>query len=248
RTVAELPYIDLLHEEGLTLAAAARRDMRAAVPSCPEWTVFDLVEHIGYVHRHVAERLRRKTIEKGEPLEVVDAPSDELGVIEWYESGLGALGDLLTATASDAPAWTWWPPDNTAGFWRRRMAQETAVHRWDAENATGTASAIHPELAVDGVDEFLDIHVPAAEAPYVGPSGMVHIHRTDGDGEWLLTVTNGQMPSVRRGHQKGDAAIRGNASDVLLLMWRRMRPDDLEILGDRGLVAALWGYWEAAGS
>ncbi|MEA2506492.1 MAG: hypothetical protein QOH48_1110 [Actinomycetota bacterium] len=244
--MTELPYIDFVHEEGRALAVAARRDMRAPVPSCPDWTVFELVEHTGYVHRHITERLRRQNTEEGRP-DVEEPPSDDEGLLAWYSSGLNALEDLLTSTPRDAPRWTWWPPDNTAGFWRRRMAQETAVHRWDAENATGSARPIDPELAADGVAEFLDIHVPAEESLYEGPAGTVHLHRTDGDGEWVVSLTPGQIPHATEGHEKGDAAIRGGGSDLLLLTWRRKAPEDLEILGDRDLVKALWDYWANAG-
>jgi uncharacterized protein (TIGR03083 family) len=209
--------------------------------------VFDLVEHTGYVHRHISERLRRTTTEQGGPLDVEEAPPDDEGLLRWYASGLSALEGLLTETPPDAPRWTWWPRDNTAGFWRRRTAQETAVHRWDAENATGSARGIDPELAADGVAEFLDIHVPAEETPYEGAPGTVHLHRTDGEGEWIVSLTPGQMPEVRRGHEKGDAAIRGQASDLLLLAWRRKSPDLLETFGDVDLIQTLWAYWAHAG-
>jgi uncharacterized protein (TIGR03083 family) len=247
--VKDLPYIDFVRDDGQRLAVAARRDMKAQVPSCPEWNVSDLVEHTGYVHRHIAEYLRRETVERsdGAP-DVEEAPSDDGGLLAWYGAGLSALEALLTNIPPDAPRWTWWPPDNTAGFWRRRMALETAVHRWDAEDASGTAEAIDPELAADGVDEFLDIHVPADETLYQGPPGTVHIHRTDGEGEWVVSLTPGSMPQVTHGHEKGQAAVRGEASDLLLFVWRRKRPEDMEVFGDSNLLGALWDYWSAAGT
>jgi uncharacterized protein (TIGR03083 family) len=246
--VKDLPYIDFIRDEGVALAAAAHRDMKAHVPSCPEWNVFELVEHTGYVHRHISERLRRKTIEKDPPLEVEEAPSDDAGLIDWYTRGLGVLEQLLRELPPDSPAWTWWPPNQTAGFWRRRMAQETAVHRWDAENATGSAAPVDPELAADGVDEFLDIHLVGEEEPYEGDEGVAHFHRTDGEGEWILSLTNGELPEVRRGHQRSDAAIRGSASDLLLFLWRRKGPSDVEILGDRDFATSLWEFLGPAGT
>jgi uncharacterized protein (TIGR03083 family) len=248
--VKDLPYIDFVRDEGAALAAAAQRDMKAHVPSCPEWNVFELVEHTGYVHRNITERLRRKTVEKDPPLDVEEAPTDEAGLIDWYERGLKTLEQLLRELPPDSPAWTWWPPDNTAGFWRRRMAQETAVHRWDAENATGTAAAIDPELATDGVDEFLDIHMVAGaeeEDAWAGSEGSVHFHRTDGPGEWILRLTKGKLPEARRGHERGEAAVRGSASDLLLFMWRRKQPSDLELLGDEALATSLWEYFGPVG-
>jgi uncharacterized protein (TIGR03083 family) len=239
----DLPYIDFVRDEGAALAVAAQRDMKAPVPSCPDWNVFQLVEHTGYVHRHISEHLRRKTVGSETPLDVEEAPEDDMSLIEWYRRGLTALEQLLRELPVDSPAWTWWPPDNTAGFWRRRMALETAVHRWDAENATGTAAAIDSELGADGVDEFLDIHMQEdGGQPYEGAEGKVHFHRTDGEGEWVLPLAAGETPKPRRGHERGDAAIRGSGSDLLLFMWRRKQPSDLEILGDEALVASFYEY------
>jgi uncharacterized protein (TIGR03083 family) len=241
--MSDLPYIDFLRDDGAALATAAERDMKAPVPSCPAWNVFQLVEHTGYVHRRISEHLRRKTVEADGPLDVENAPSDDLGLLDWYRRGVKGLEQLLRELPIDSPAWTWWPPDNTAGFWRRRMALETAVHRWDAENATGTATAIDPDLGADGVDEFLDIHMQEdGGEPYEGAEGTVHFHRTDGEGEWILSLANGETPKPRRGHERGDAAIRGGGSDLLLFMWRRKQPRDLEVLGDEALVASLYKY------
>jgi uncharacterized protein (TIGR03083 family) len=241
--MSDLPYIDFLRDDGAALATAAERDMKAPVPSCPAWNVFQLVEHTGYVHRRISEHLRRKTVEADGPLDVENAPSDDSGLLDWYRRGVKGLEQLLRELPIDSPAWTWWPPDNTAGFWRRRMALETAVHRWDAENATGTATAIDPDLGADGVDEFLDIHMQEdGGEPYEGAEGTVHFHRTDGEGEWILPLANGETPKPRRGHERGDAAIRGGGSDLLLFMWRRKQPRDLEVLGDEALVASLYKY------
>jgi uncharacterized protein (TIGR03083 family) len=241
--MGDLPYIDFVRDEGAALAAAAQRDMNAPVPSCPKWNMFQLVEHTGNVHRHISEHLQRKTPENEMPLDVEEAPTDDEGLLEWYRRGLNTLEQLLRELPPDSPAWTWWPPDHTAGFWRRRMALETAVHRWDAENATGTAAAIDPDLGADGVDELLDIHMQEdGGEPYQGVEGTVHIHRTDGQGEWILRLAEGETPEVRRGHERGEAAIRGGGSDLLLFLWRRKSPSDLEVLGDAALVDSLWEY------
>jgi uncharacterized protein (TIGR03083 family) len=241
----DLPYIDFVRDEGRGLALASRRDLEARVPSCPDWNVKELVEHTGTVHRHIAERLRGYDGDK--PPQIVEAPSDDAGLFEWYDSGLDALVNLLESIPADASRPTWYQPDQTAGFWRRRMALENAVHRWDAENATGTAGAIDPELGGDGVDEFLDIHVPEWSDPYKGMSGTVHMHRTDGEGEWVVALNDGEIPEVRHAHEKSAAAVRGSGSDLMLLVWRRRSPEDLEVLGDQRLVKALWDYWGPAG-
>ena len=60
-------------------------------------------------------------------------------------------------TRRRTPAWSWWEPDQTVGFWYRRMALETVVHRVDVETQFGPPSAIDAALAVDGIDEVLTL-------------------------------------------------------------------------------------------
>jgi uncharacterized protein (TIGR03083 family) len=117
------------------------------------------------------------------------------------------------------------------------MAHETAVHRWDMEAAHGVAGPIDGDLARDGIDEVFDVMVPAdrpdSEVPAHGES--YHFHRTDGPGEWAVQFEGSEV-SVRHEHVKADVAVRGTASDLLLFLWRRIPPDDVEILGDRDVV------------
>ncbi len=119
------------------------------------------------------------------------------------------------------------------------MAQETAVHRWDAQNALGVPDSIEPELACDGIDEMLDVMLPFArrwaESARGGRGETYHFHRTDGPGEWLVRF-QGEGATVTREHAKGDVAVRGAASDLLLFLWGRLPGEQLEVLGDSSLI------------
>ena len=119
------------------------------------------------------------------------------------------------------------------------MAHETAVHSWDAISASQDPPAIDGALAVDGIDEFLEFFVTATEKV---ADVTVHLHATDVDGEWFVQVKEGRM-SVRHEHAKGDVAVRGTASNLLLLLWGRIPEAEVEVLGDR---AALFGFLQAA--
>jgi uncharacterized protein (TIGR03083 family) len=153
---------------------------------------------------------------------------------------------MLTAVLRDAdpaaPAWSW-GTDGTAGFWARRMAHETAVHRWDAESATGNQTPIPAALAVDGIDERLENLVPSMEfneagaAVMTGAGESIHLHATDVDGEWLLRFTPDGFEFARE-HAKGDLAVRGAASDLLLVLIGRRGLDGLEVFGDPGVLEA----------
>ena len=75
--------------------------------------------------------------------------------------------------------------------WPRRQAHETSVHRWDAEHCGGATTAIDPELASDGVDEYFDLVLRqhAGRHSISLPSGSLHLHCTDTLGEWLVAST-----------------------------------------------------------
>jgi uncharacterized protein (TIGR03083 family) len=142
------------------------------------------------------------------------------------------LDEVLSATDPATPLWTW-GTDKTAAFVVRRMTQETAVHRLDAERAAGRTYAIDPELASDGVDEFLFEFLIWADKAAPPFAGSVHLHCTDVAGEWLVRDDGGGGCVVTREHAKGDAAIRGTANDLLLVLWRRLPLDAVEVIGDR---------------
>jgi hypothetical protein len=65
--------------------------------------------------------------------------------------------------------------------------------------------------------------------------GSLHLHTTDAPGEWTVTFADGKA-DVRTEHGKGDAAVRGPASDVLLWVWNR--GGQVETFGDDAVLEA----------
>lgn len=161
------------------------------------------------------------------------------GLLALFARTAATLEDLLYVLPPETPIRTWWAPEQTVGFLQRRMALETAIHRWDAQRASLTPDPVEGELAADGIDETLDIMLPArrgwASSPRRGAGERYHLHRTDGPGEWLVEFEPDSV-QVRREHAKGDVALRGAASDLLLWLWRRIGIDHLEVFGDHMLL------------
>jgi uncharacterized protein (TIGR03083 family) len=226
-------FIAAIEREARAFATAALRDTSALVPSCPEWTMTDLVAHLGMVHRWAAMIVRTQ------PAEFVRRNEKWTGgggpeVVAWFEEGAADLIRVLREADPDAPLWTLMGPGQ-ARFWMRRQAQETAVHRWDAELAAfGDGNPIDSDLAADGIDEAIEVFLPRFGKP--GRGETFHFHRTDGDGEWMVTAGADGLV-VERAHGKGDLALRGAASDLLLFLWHRVPVDRLEVFGDAELIS-----------
>ena len=222
-------YIDAIRRHGGRVADAAEGRLDLAVPSCPGWDLGELVWHLGTTHAFWSG-IASGTIVDLENYAEPERPGDDR-LVGWFRAGVAEVADTLGALDPSTPAWTW-SSDQTAGWIQRRMAQETAVHSWDAVRATDRDEPLDRTLAVDGIDEFLDVFLPGRPEQLEGPAHSVHLHATDTEGEWLVEVGEGGY-RVERSHTRGDAAVKAPASDLLLLLWRRRAADDVEVHGDR---------------
>jgi uncharacterized protein (TIGR03083 family) len=224
-------YIAALRWNGAAAARAGRdTSLDRVVPSCPEWKLRDLLRHLGSHHRWVAGNL--DVPPDGEMFTRRGQPPDDDALAGWVESGAEALATKLSAMDPATSCWTWVPFDNTVGFWARRTAHETAMHRWDAQNAAGTVDPIDAELAVDGIDEYLGL-IPVFGRTFPD-SASIHLHCTDAPGEWFIRLDSEGI-DVTREHAKGDVAVRGSAPDLLLVLFGRKPPETVDVLGDAPL-------------
>ena len=208
------------------------------VAACPGWDVLRLAQHVGQIHRWAAFCVTNGRAP------TADDPSlesfDPENAAEWFRSGAAALVTTLAAADPDAPTWHPFPVERVGAVWPRRLAHETAMHRWDAERAVGLDAEFDAELASDGIDEYFELAVPRliARDTVTLPDGSLHVHCTDVDGEWLVWSEDGDYRMIRA-HQKGDAAVRGPAAPVLLRLWGRDsgRDDELSPIGDESVLA-----------
>jgi uncharacterized protein (TIGR03083 family) len=206
------------------LADAADAHLDAAVPSCPDWTVADLVRHVLQVHRSWYRIVDEQIMTP----DFVDAPlPDDAVVVEEFRAGAYRFADLLARTDPAAPCWTW-GTSQTAGFVQRFQVQEAALHRWDAQGAAGEPSAIAADAATDAVALFADL-LPIVTAD---PPAAFSVEITDADGgpdrvEMLSTLG---LPHAGK--------LRGTASDVLLVLWRRLPVTAVDVTGDPAAVDA----------
>ena len=146
-----------------------------------------------------------------------------------------AIYGALVDARPEREVWTWTGQNQNVEWVRRRMAQETAVHRWDAAHAVGQPDDIDALVAADGIDEFLT-YFTDAEGVDGDLGGTVHLHCTDTAGEWFISSLTSDGIAFTREHTKGDVAVRGKASDLLLWLWRR-DAGPVDIVGDAELGA-----------
>ena len=223
-------YVGEVRRGAELIARAAGAGLDEPVVSCSGWTQADLLDHVGSFLSFWSGVLSGRTpapagFERTE--RVADAE-----LLEWFrERAQAATDDLAGVGGLDVERWNWSGRDLTSGWIARRMAAELAVHAWDATGGRGGGEPVPTAAAIDGVDEFLDGFAPFFADRIVGEPLTVHLHATDGDGEWLWRVAPGSI-ELERGHAKGDVAVRAPASDLFLLCWGRVDPGDLEVFGD----------------
>jgi uncharacterized protein (TIGR03083 family) len=238
---------EIIRQSDLLGAAIAGADLTTPVPSCPGWNVGQLVRHVDGGHRWVTEMVSNLADEPASDTSFRDlsAFTDEdpalLGPI--LTEGAELLAATLGETDPDAPMWT--PtPHGTAGFYARRFAHETAMHRADAELALRADFALDAELAVDGIEEWLElgslpfhfeIHPQMREL--LGPGRTIGLLTADSAVSWVVDLT-GDAIEWRRGVEDTAVSVQGLVTDLLLVIYKRRAPLEpyVRISGERDLL------------
>ncbi|WNV83224.1 maleylpyruvate isomerase family mycothiol-dependent enzyme [Umezawaea sp. Da 62-37] len=223
---------DVLRADAEAFAAAAGPvPLDRPVPRCDGMTVEGLVRHLGGIHRLVA----RWATDGRRPATWDDGP-EAAELLDWYRIGAAALLVVLDPERAGEPAATWSAWDGTLGFWLRRMAHETAVHRVDAQAASGPAAPLDARLAADGVDEVLRLWLGTHQPPRVHADGRAIALRVPGR-EWTVALHPGVVDFCDGADP--DAVVTGSSSAVDLWLWGRAGEEDLSIEGDPAVARAL---------
>jgi uncharacterized protein (TIGR03083 family) len=237
-------YLVLLQRDADRMLDVAAGGLDLDVPCCPGWTVADVVAHTAEVYQDKIACMRLGRAPEDD--EYQQRPPEGVDLLTWLRDSYAALRAELVERGPGAASYTWWPGDQTVGFWYRRMAQETAVHRVDVEAAHDAVTPIDDQLAVDGIDEVLERFIGGDWSEYPpeaweGVSPDAGAGRTvavrSGDQAWRVTMSPDRMDLARQAGP-ADATITGEPSEVLLALWGRRPLSAVRIEGDRSVVDA----------
>ncbi|WP_445279432.1 maleylpyruvate isomerase family mycothiol-dependent enzyme [Streptomyces sp. DSM 118148] len=237
-------------------AVAAAPGLDARVPGCPEWTLFDLAEHLGGGDRFWAGVVGAGPADVP-PAEAVvaraavAAPRETEALTAWLAESTELLLGALREAGPERGCWTWWgrsQSPRTSGGVARHRVQESAVHTYDAQLARDAPRPLPEEAALDGVDEFLSTCCANTGAWPHEPTAF-DFHAAEGR-SWRLTVDGdgaraARLPADGAGGVAGTAgvSVRGTAGELVLFLYDRIPAHSVRIDGDAGLLDLLRA-WE----
>jgi uncharacterized protein (TIGR03083 family) len=237
-------YLDCLTADYARLRAVVPDKLTAPVPTCPGWTVADLTRHVAEVYLHKTLAMREGAEPETFPPEGL-AGEEPVALLDRTYAGLRA--EFAARKPAD-PAGSWYTPDQTVGFWIRRMAQETVIHRIDAELGAGQpVTPVRADLAVDGTDELLKVFVAFGVAEWgdyfsevlAGSPGRTYLVRTDG-AAWRVRTGPGQFEVTDgAGDGPADVTVTGPPEAVLRWVWNRESPGQPSEVTVRGAPEAV---------
>jgi uncharacterized protein (TIGR03083 family) len=233
--VTSLSYPELLtaiRREGEAILACAGQGLDVPVPTCGDWRMQQLLTHVGSVYHRAATVVgeRATTAVPWHPAEDVADP------VGYLAEALDELVQALAEAEADTPVWNWSPQPQVAAFWARRMAHESAVHRYDAQRAHGLAQPIAAELAHDGLDELVDVILPrVVDRDELTLPEMTVVFAATDEGAWnvRLAGTGVERLDVAK---TPDVTVRGTTSALLLAAYGRVAWTSLDVEGDAAVL------------
>ncbi|WP_425787640.1 maleylpyruvate isomerase family mycothiol-dependent enzyme [Micromonospora sp. DT227] len=246
RTLTFSDHLRLIDERSTAFraAVAAAPGLDVQVPTHPERTLFDLVQHVGLARRKSAAIVAAGPADAPPEKSVWDdgtgAPREREALLAWWTESIEQLTSALRTAGPDRRCWTWWddsPSPQTSGAWARRQVPEIAVYTYDVQLTLGAPQPLPDEVALDGFDDC-QFTLCATTVAWPHDPAVVDYHATEGH-SWRLRLSRDGAQVVRLTSAAGedpttvDVSARGTASDLVLFFYGRIPLDSLEFEGDR---------------
>jgi uncharacterized protein (TIGR03083 family) len=234
--VTDVDPFQRIEADTAALADAAEGRLGEPVPSCPGWTVADLVWHLTEVHAWWGGVVAGR-VQDPDELSAPVRPADDVELVPGLRAGVGRMVASFRSAEPHEPVWTWAEQKDVA-FVVRHQVHEAAVHRWDAEHAVGVESTLHAAAATDGVEEFLQIVTPYRNSGAERMGGRLALVALDTGFGWHVEEDDEGSTRWRRARglpEESDAVLRATASDLLLFLYGRRSAADLGVTGEVGV-------------
>lgn len=229
----------IVEQTALLRAAADGADRATRIAACPDWSLGQLLNHVGAGHRYAEEIVRTRNPEAPSD-DYLRNPGDEVRPGEWLTAGAARLAATLRVAGPDAVVFTPVPAGPPrAAFHARRFLHETAMHRADVVLALGLPFELDAETAQDTMEEWLELGSLPVMLEYFperrvlqGPGRSVHLAPTDHDGAWTVDLS-GDLPTWRRGPVERPAVtVEAPLTDLLLIIYGRAPASTANVVGD----------------
>jgi uncharacterized protein (TIGR03083 family) len=248
-----LEFADLLRlmqerSTAFQAAVATAPSLDVQVPTCPEWTLLDLVQHLVEGRHKWAAIVAAGPADAPAIVSAPVAPREREAVLNWFAASVRELLDALREAGPDRGCWTWWGTSQapqTSGAVARHQLQQLAVHTYDAQVTVGAPQPLSSEVALDGVDEFLTTCCAGTE-PWPHEPAVVDYHATEGR-SWRLWVSDGHTRVTRLPNgatagedpEPADVAAWGTANELVMFFYGRIHTESLRTEGDRVILDQL---------
>lgn len=245
---AELARRGVVEQTRHLAEAATAAGPDTAVPTTPEWTVAELVEHVGQTQNWVAEIVERRIADPTQlPTEMAALPADPGEWPAWLSESARRVSDALSDEALDAPVFNAAGDERTGGqFWLASVLNETIVHGFDAANAAHRTVDVDAGLAAALVSNHLAMLTSPTWAMLRSESAEA-LRGTGQTLQWQATDTADAWTVERRpdgatwqlAAGPADVTVTGPAEALLLTLTRRLPLTEVKVDGD----AALAHHW-----
>ncbi|NUR60081.1 MAG: maleylpyruvate isomerase family mycothiol-dependent enzyme [Catenulispora sp.] len=230
----------------------------AALPTAPDWTVTQLVEHVGQTHHWVAEIIERRITDPGQlPSEMAVLPTDPREWKTWLAHSAQRFVSACSDDALDAPVFNA-AADERSGtwFWMSSLLNEAVVHGFDAACALDRPADIDPAIDPAIAAALITNHFKMLTSPTWELRRPASAHAIRGTGQtlqWLASDSDSDSTGAwfieRRpdgatyqlGTRPADVTVTGSAGSLLLVLTRRLpligsaAAAGVKVEGDTGL-------------
>ncbi len=200
-------------------------DPATPIPTCPDWTLANLVAHVGGGHRWAAAMITERATEAMDFAQVPDIrrPREVTEAAAWLRESARVVTDAVEAVGPEVAIWTPFSQPRPSQWWERRRLHETTGHRADALLALGREVDLDPALAADGVSELLGLMTMGSPRfqPPLDAGHTLSLHATDDADHWRIHRSDSVI-AWDDDTAPATVGVEATATDLYLVLLRRI--------------------------